>query len=377
MTAGQSQERAKEVAVFLPSLEAGGAEGVMTLIINELASRGLPVRLLLARKSGHYLGEMDDRVEIIELGGGGVVKALVPLVKHLATRPPATILAAMSHANIIACLAASLHRRSSLRLVLSERMSLSARESFYATPGERSILAAMTLLYRRADAIIVPSRAMIAPLAHHARLPMSRFHAIPNPLPAGIEANARQPWPLGDRLRAAGAKLVLAVGRLTAVKDYPTLIRAFAGLPQDTEARLIILGEGEERPRLEQLVDVLGLEGKVLLPGYEPNPFAAMARANVFVLSSRFEGMPNVLIQALACGASVISTDCPTGPREILENGKWGRLVPVGDWAGLRDAIQAEIARPSNRPGWSCRGQYSIKQVADRYHQLLFKKCAK
>jgi glycosyltransferase involved in cell wall biosynthesis len=138
---------------------------------------------------------------------------------------------------------------------------------------------------------------------------------------------------------------VLAVGRLSRQKDFPTLLRAFASR-RHRSARLMILGEGSERPGLEALVKSLGLTAEVALPGFVENPFAYMARAGVFVLSSAWEGMPGVLIQALACGAPVVATDCESGPREVLQDGRVGRLVPVGDASALAQAIDSTLGEP-------------------------------
>ncbi|NLO89188.1 MAG: glycosyltransferase, partial [Clostridia bacterium] len=134
--------------------------------------------------------------------------------------------------------------------------------------------------------------------------------------------------------------VILSAGRLTAAKDFPTLIHAFARVRAERLARLMILGEGEERPNLESLVRELGLESDVSMPEFVENPYAYMARAAVFVLSSAWEGFGNVLVEAMAVGTPVVSTDCPSGPAEILEGGKWGKLVPVGDVEKLAKALK-------------------------------------
>ena len=154
----------------------------------------------------------------------------------------------------------------------------------------------------------------------------------------GLEDEARQsishPWFNRD-----GPPVILAVGRLTAAKDYPTLLRAFSMVYQKQPARLLILGDGKERAPLESMVRQLGLTENVQMPGFVVNPYAYMARARLLALSSRWEGLPGVLVEALACGTPVVSTDCKSGPREILENGRFGRLVPVGDPDALAAAI--------------------------------------
>jgi glycosyltransferase involved in cell wall biosynthesis len=164
----------------------------------------------------------------------------------------------------------------------------------------------------------------------------------------------------------------LAVGRLTAQKDYPTLIHAFAKIRKNRKARLVILGEGEERIAIEALVSQLGLKQDVDLPGFVSNPYPFMARAPVFVMSSRWEGLPTVLIEALFCGASIVSTDCPSGAREILRDGQYGQLVPVGDSVRLAQAIENVLTGNESRPPQESWQPFEIDSVIDQYINILF-----
>jgi glycosyltransferase involved in cell wall biosynthesis len=165
--------------------------------------------------------------------------------------------------------------------------------------------------------------------------------------------------------------VLIAVGRLQIQKDYPTLLRAFAQVRQKRPVRLLILGEGKERPMLEELIKTLGVEEDVSLPGFVMNPFAYMARASLFVLSSRWEGLPTVLIEAMCCGTPVVSTDCPSGPREILREGQYGQLVPVGEPTALARAIETTLdAKASSPPPESWR-PYELDTVVSQYSRLL------
>jgi glycosyltransferase involved in cell wall biosynthesis len=180
------------------------------------------------------------------------------------------------------------------------------------------------------------------------------------------EGQALHPW-----LVAGGVPVVLAAGRLIAQKDFGTLIAAFARLRQERSVRLIIIGEGEERAALLVLARQLGVAQDVDLPGFMANPMAAMRAAQVFVLSSRFEGLPGVLIQAMACGTPVVSTDCPSGPREILQDGHWGRLVPVGDVTRMAEAIKATLEH-LNPPDVRFRAEaFSTDQAVRAYADVL------
>lgn len=166
--------------------------------------------------------------------------------------------------------------------------------------------------------------------------------------------------------------MILGAGRLTHQKDFPTLIRAFAAIDPARGLRLMILGEGPQRGALESLVRELGLSERIALPGFSPNPFAAMARARLFVLSSAWEGLPGVLIQAMACGTPVVSTDCPSGPREILSDGRYGPLVPIGDAAALAVAIAAALEQPIARERLMSRAaDYRLEPVTRRYLEVM------
>jgi glycosyltransferase involved in cell wall biosynthesis len=168
-------------------------------------------------------------------------------------------------------------------------------------------------------------------------------------------------------LRAGEPPVILGVGRLTVQKDFPTLIRAFARVRQKRNARLLILGEGELRSELNALVAELGLQADVALPGFVENPFVFMRHASLFVLSSAWEGFGNVLVEAMACGMPVVSTDCPSGPAEILQNGKWGRLVPVGDVQALSEALLATLEE-STHPDVAARAaECSVDRAVEGY----------
>jgi glycosyltransferase involved in cell wall biosynthesis len=166
--------------------------------------------------------------------------------------------------------------------------------------------------------------------------------------------------------------VILAAGRLAPQKDYPTLIRAFAALSAGRDLRLIILGEGPERTALESLIQQLGLADRVSLPGFRDNPFAYMSRARLFVLSSAWEGLPGVLIQAMACGTPVVSTDCPSGPREVLADGRYGPLVPVGAVEALAVAMALTLEQPPEPERLKARAaDYGLEPVTRRYLEVL------
>jgi glycosyltransferase involved in cell wall biosynthesis len=227
--------------------------------------------------------------------------------------------------------------------------------------------------YPRADGIVAVSRGVADDLVTCAGLPADRVLAIPNPIVTPALLRRAEEPPPHPWLLPCNPPVVLAAGRLHPQKDFPTLLRGFAEARRLRPAlRLVLLGEGAERPVLARLAQELGIEEAIFLPGHVDNPYAYMSRAAVFALSSVYEGLPTVLIEALACGAPVVSTDCPSGPAEILENGRFGRLVPVGDWSALAAGILAALDAPDDREARRRRGlDFTSEAVARRYLPVL------
>lgn len=367
----RSDARATErIALFVPDLGGGGAERMMVNLANAFAARGLAVDLVSACVGGVYQKEVDQRVRAICLGAPRVLYSLPGLIRYLRRERPVVMLSALTHANLVA-LCARMLARTRTRVFVSERNVLQTQFARDRSTGERAFIVLMRWLYPRADGAIAVANGVASDLVSVAGLDAERVHTIYNPVvTARIHELASEvaphPW-----LEPREPPVVLGVGRLTAQKDFTTLIRAFRMVRNQRICRLVILGEGEERETLRSLVSDLGLSDCVLLPGFQENPFAWMSRASVFVLSSKWEGLPGVLIQAMACGAPVVSTDCHSGPREILEAGKWGRLVPVADSDAMAVAILETLAA-TNPPDVARRAaDFSVPRSVESYLELL------
>jgi glycosyltransferase involved in cell wall biosynthesis len=226
--------------------------------------------------------------------------------------------------------------------------------------------------YPGADAVITVSSDVREDLVTAIGLKRSSVTTIHNPVvDDGLRARAQQalqhPWFTSDAV-----PVILAVGRLTEQKDFATLLRAFKQVHAQRKARLLILGEGKLRKDLEDLANTLGIQEDVAMPGFVENPFHYMARASVLALSSQYEGLPGVLIQALACGCPVVSTDCPGGSREILEDGKIGTLVAVGDADGMALAILSQLDNPTSKDVLLRRAEdFSVEGGVSNYLALL------
>jgi glycosyltransferase involved in cell wall biosynthesis len=362
----------QHVAIYLPSLLGGGAERVMGTLANAFAERGLNVDLVLASAEGPYLKELSSKVRVVDLKAGRVTRSLPGLVAYLRRERPQSMLTALNHANVIALLARSL-ARVPIRLVVSERNTLTADATRNQGMAARAVFLLMRWLYPHADDIIAVSGGAAEALSRFANIPRQRISTVYNPYDM-LTIQQRASLAVDHPWFSPGTQPVfLGIGRLTAQKDFASLISAFAQLRAQRPAKLMILGEGELRNDLQALADSLGLGAQdFCLHGFVENPFAYMARCSVFVLSSRWEGLPNVLIQALACGAPVVSTDCPSGPAEILENGQWGRLVPVGDVKALAQAMLDSLTE-AEHPDVTTRAAYfSVDRAADEYLRILF-----
>jgi glycosyltransferase involved in cell wall biosynthesis len=358
------------LSIFVPEMVAGGAQRSMLKLAGGIATRGYAVDLVLARAEGPFLAEVPASVRLIDLKARRVLTSLPALVRYLRREQPTALLSAL-HANAIALLS----RRVAgvrTRVVVSERNTLSREAQQYASDLRMRLMPQLArTFYPWADCIVAVSQGVADDLTMVVGIPKKRVRVIYNPIvtPELIEkakVPLKHPW-----FEPGEPPVILAVGRLSMQKDFATLIQAFAQVRQAHVARLLILGEGEERPALESLIRQLGLEQDVCLPGLVPNPYPYMREASLFVLSSRWEGLPGVLIEALYCGVPLIATDCPSGPREILAGGQYGQLVPVGDASTLARAIKAALDGKTPRPPQESWRPFELEVVLSQYIDVL------
>lgn len=358
------------IAFYLPSVRGGGAQRVIVNLVEGIVERGIPVDLVLATATGVFLDQLPSAVRLVDLHAPGVLRSLGPLASYLRRERPRILVSSMSHANLVALWAASLARWAS-PVMVTEHNTLS-----HSTDGEGLIARSLwppvlRTFYPWAASVVAVSRGAADDLARTSGLPRERVEVVYNPvITPTLMALARQapdhPW-----FAPRQPPVVLGVGRLTRQKDFPMLIRAFAEVRRGRTARLIILGEGEDRPALEALISELGLDNDVALPGFRENAMSYMARSALFVLSSAWEGLPTVLIEALAAGTQVVSTDCPSGPSEILQEGRLGTLVPVGDAAALAEAMIDALERPRGPVPPDTLTPFTRDAAVDHYLRLI------
>lgn len=374
MEAIRNDSGRERIAIFMPSLRGGGAERVMVALAGNMARKGYAVDLVVTNGEGPYRKEVPDSVRLWDLKSSRVLFCLGSLCRYLRTERPVALLSTMAHANMIALLAMRL-TGISMRSVVREANIPRRLNRAGSSTKSRSLLKAMPFFYRWADAVVAVSQGVAEDLQAFGGKLGDKIKVIHNPvIDAELFEKARRPvdhpW-----FTPGSPPVVLGVGRLVGQKDFPTLIEAFSRVRQTRECRLIILGEGPDRPQLEDLANKLGLQGQVDLPGFVDNPFPFMAHCATYVLSSRWEGLPNALIQAVALGTPVVATDCHSGPREILQGGLWGKLVPVGDAGAMACAVEESLAVPGGDK--TCPetfyARYSADTVTDAYLDLLLR----
>lgn len=360
-----------DVAFFLATSGHSGVDRVMTNLIGEFSRRGIRVDLLHVNDHGPYLDPIPEHAQVVELGTRHVNSSLFTLARYLRRERPVALLSDKDKVNRTALWARAISRAPT-RVVVRMGTTVSKNLERRGALHRWLQLASIRRFYRWADGIIVPSAGAADDLAAVSGLPRARISAVPSPVIttrirtlAGEEPD--HPWLL-DQDRP----VILGVGELCARKDFDTLIRAFATVRRSRQARLIILGEGRRRETLTGLIHELGLEEDIDLPGFKTNPYAYMARANAFALSSTCEGAPVVLMEALALGTPCVSTDCPSGPDEILAAGRYGPLVPVGDAEALGEALLSVLKSPL--PAGELREgaqRYGVESSATEYLRVL------
>jgi len=382
----------------------------MLQLAEGLISRGIDIDFVVGHAEGELLGEVPAQARIVPLTRAPVswtrarvrvllaqpdawrlmlrprhkLKVVKPLLRwlpgmidYIGRARPDAMLAAEPRYNLLAIWAQRLSRTGS-RILVSERTIVSQQAKAGGPWGDPVLHPLFRGAYLNADAITTVSDGAADDLAAYADLPRDRITTIYNPV-VGPDLDRRAREPLDHTWFASlEPPVILGAGRLHPVKDFATLIRAFAHVRAKRPARLIILGaESPTAPEyaaeLSTLSATLGIADDVLLPGFVPNPLPFMAGASVFALSSLYEGLPGVVIQALACGCPVVSTDCPGGLREILDQGRVGSLVPVGDDVAFARAIEDMLDNPPRAESLRARAEFfSLERGVDNYLRLLF-----
>lgn len=332
---------ARRLALLLPDMSGGGAERVALALLRHFIARGHIVDLVLAKRQGVLMSLVPEEVRIIDLEAARLRDTLRPLIRYLRRDRPYALHAMMWPLTVLAVVA-KLLARTRTRIIVSDHIALSKQYGGSAATTA-AIRWSTRLIYPKADRRILVSADAAEDLTRLSGLKRDQIDVFYNPLelPAAPKRD-REAAPWGE-----GARIV-TVGVLKPQKNHALLLAAFARLRSRRAAQLAIVGEGVERPRLEQLARDWGIADDVIFPGYAIDPWPWLLSADVFVLSSDYEGFGNVLVEALHAGLPVVSTDCESGPREILDGGAYGRLTPCGDPDALAAAMEEAMDHPTD-----------------------------
>jgi glycosyltransferase involved in cell wall biosynthesis len=369
----------QEVIFLLPSLEPGGTERNVVNLANAINKERYRALVALGKQEGAFIKELAPHVSIVNLHAFNSFALLLALVEFFKAHNSAIVVSAFPRINVIA-LAAKLASRSKAKIVITEHSVFSQLSVIAKTPWRR-MFAKICMpflakaLYPKADAIVCVSQGIAKDLSHilgkNAKMSIAYNPIIHDTMYRLAEAPVEHPWFLDS-----GIPIILAAGRLVACKDYPTLLKAFALALKSRPARLVILGDGSEREALKHLAVTLGISDKVAFLGFQKNPYAYMKKASLFVLSSLQEGFGNVIIEAMACGVPVVSTDCPVGPGEIITHEKDGLVVPMANPEALSQAMlrildDALLQKKFSEAGKIRAASFSVARGVAEYEKIF------
>lgn len=351
-------------------MRGGGAERVMLTVASDLLAAGARVDLVLVSATGPLMPTIPQGMRVLDLKKSRAMLSVPKLSLYLYRSKPDIMLTALPHVNSLA-IVAKYFSLTDTKVILTEHNTLSQAVSHAVTLRGRLLPFFMRHLYPLADHIVAVSQGVKNDIQNMLNLDRKTISVIFNPVVTSqllrdSERIPNHPWFLDDTV-----PIILGAGRLTQAKDFATLIRAFSIVRKTRHARLVILGEGGEKESLQALANQLNVNNHLFLPGFVTNPHGFMKNSAVFVLSSLWEGLPTVLIEALACGTPVVSTNCPSGPSEILEGGRLGHLVPMSDEGALADAILHKLQSPGSKAEPAVIQKYSQETTCRQYQTLI------
>jgi glycosyltransferase involved in cell wall biosynthesis len=369
-TVGSDARQNTHIALFLPTLEGGGAERSFVELANRFVQSGARVDFVLADCDGPYLAELSNAVRVVDFKTRRKIPTLIGLTRYLRAERPDILMSGLDPANAGAVIATKLAGVST-RCVLSQQSMMRALWQMDRPSSWSMWLWIMRQTYSRASLVICNSFAARSELTQEVGVAPARCIAIHNGIEIEqIQGLAREeivdPW-----LADAAPPFIISVGRLTPMKDLSTVMQAFVLVRRSRECNLLILGDGIERSRLSALAASEGVAPYVRMPGFTANPFPWMARARVLVSASLIEGCPNVVQQALACGTPVVAADGLGGTAEVLENGRWGRLVPVKNPRAMAQAIIDSLDDPHPVDGRIRAADFNPERTAERYMECM------
>ena len=362
-----------KIAFYLPDLQLGGAERMIVNLANNFSSRHFDVDLVVNRFKGHYCDDVSPLVNIVELKVSNSRYAIIGLIKYIKNNKPDRLLSTLFHANIVSILACLFTHSRSICFIRQENVTKEILKN--NTLAGKLYYLLTKLLYPLAQGFIGISKGVVDDFVNRGIVSKNRAFIVHNPaITNDIKFLMKEP--LNHPWLNEGYYTFINVGRFNVAKNQDMLIRSFKHVNREvSNTRLILVGDGELRGELINLTNNLGLNNCIDFVGRKKNPYSWMYNADCFTFSSNWEGFGNVLVEALYCCGNVISTDCPSGPSEILDNGKYGILVPVGDEQKLAEAM---ILKSNEKNNYRfdgneslCYMRFHIDTISNKYLEVL------
>ncbi|MEA5465659.1 glycosyltransferase [Leptothoe sp. PORK10 BA2] len=366
------------ISLFIPTLDGGGAERVMLHLAEGFAVRGFDVDLVVAKAEGAYLSKIPKTIRLVNLDAKSPVLLFktLALKQYLKQEQPNFLISTLDIFS--SAMWAKRLAGVSTQVVMCVQTNLSQQfQDRHGMLMQKLKWSVVQHFYPWADAIVTASAGVARDLEQNAKIPMQEMTVIHNPVVTSDFVEKSQETVTHPWFAEGQPPVLLGVGRIVKQKSFTTLVQALALVRQHCPARLMILGdvdgrEPEVKPELDGLIETFGLQDDVLFPGFVENPYAYMAKADVFVLSSIYEGFGNVVAEAIATGTPVVSTDCESGPAEILNQGQYGKLVPVGDHEAMAEAIVSTLNNPMDAAVLRVRSQaFTIDCIVQQYLDVL------
>lgn len=367
-------EAGRPIAVFSPTLRAGGSEHVLGMLVRRLCERHCSVERVIAHRERASSSEeecTEDGAVIRGLGASRMLGAVVPLARYLRQQRPRCLLSSLTYANILV-IASAMFSRAGIPVIVREATTVTSYARISRSARNRLLPALVRRFYRHADRIIAVSEGVRDDLVDNLGVPAEKVRVIYNPVEAArlrglADREVGHAW-----FRDRDCPLIVSVARLDESKDFDGLIAAVRLVNQQRPVRFVVIGDGPERRRIESLAAAHGVTDVLWLAGHQENPYQFLARADVFLHPSKVEGLPNAVLEALALGRPIVSSDCRSGPAEILMGGRYGRLVPVGDAKAMARAILDSLAAGPNRSAdASALARFDADRIVDAYLDVV------
>lgn len=357
-----------KIAIFIHGLTIGGAERVFINLANGFCKMDYDVDLVVLSGSGEFKEKVNPQIKVVDLKSKRAITSIFKLRKYITTNKPVAILSALGHINIVSIIASI---GSNTKTIVTEHSTNSIAFAEEGGLKAKIMPLLMRFFYKYATYVVAVSKGVADDLNKNIKInrkiEIIYNPTIPQELAKLIKLDTKHKW-----LTNKSSKIIISVGRLVKVKQFDLLINAFSLLEKELDVKLIILGDGPQREYLTKVIESLGVSSKVDMPGFTTNPYAFMAKSDLFVLSSMYEGLPTVLIEALACGIPVVSTNCPSGPYEILEGGRIGILVDNPTPTTLATAIKKALTEPISKPSPQDLQKYTLEYACKEYLKLIF-----